>query len=367
MTQVPKWASTLQSYILIFNVGRGLSIFIRTALNQGILYDFGCSLDFSPTKFLSKNILPYLDKYKNCKIAQTIISHPHADHIAEINCFDSESIKDSPFYSSLHTCPHDKTEGSAKPEAVDWERIKNPKSSEEKIELYKKLYDSRNLPLQTIKYESTRSVPNLEYGLFYIRPPEVKKLHPSSDQDYGNGISLVLYYRHGKHTLLIPGDITPEALKSILNERNGLEKRYTVFNRQRCIEKPYWHDQSIDQPTLRDLLKDYGLSILVAPHHGLESGFSEELYMSIRNKKPDLVVISDKRHMSDTDGAIDKRYQTQDGASGLNVFVEDRKKKQYSISTRSGHHILISFEGTGGYPKVFLNSNPEKLLKKIAE
>jgi beta-lactamase superfamily II metal-dependent hydrolase len=365
MTQVPKWAQTLQSYIWIFNVGRGLSIFIRTALNQGILYDFGCSQYFSPTKFLSENILPHLDKYKKCKIAQTIISHPHADHIAEISCLASKDGKDSPFYSSLHTCPHDKAEGSAKPEAVDWERIKNPEGSEEKIKLYKKLYASRNLPLQTINYESARSVPNIEYGLFYIRPPEVNEIHPSNDQDYGNGISLVFFYRHGKHTLLIPGDITPDALKSILNEGKGLEKRYTIFNRQKCTEKPHWHDQSSDQPSLRSLLKKYGLSILVAPHHGLESGFSEDLYISIENKKPNLVVISDKRHISDKDGIIDKRYQAQEGASGLDVFVEDIKKKQYSVSTRNGHHILISFEGTGGYPKVFLDSNPEKLLKKI--
>lgn len=365
MALLPRWAQTLQSHIWIFNVGRGLSIFIRTALNQGIMYDFGCSQDFSPTKFLAKNILPYLHEYKKCKIAQTIISHPHADHISEINCLAAKDGKNSQFYSSLHTCPHDKIEGSAKPEAIDWKRIKNPEGSEGNIKLYKELYASRTLPLQTICYESSRSVPNLEYGLFYARPPVVNEIHGSNDQDYGNGLSLLLFYRHGIHTILIPGDITPDSLKHILDGGKGIEKRYTIFDRQKSSEHPHWHNQSNDQPSLRSLLKNQGLSILVAPHHGLESGFSEDLYTAMKNNKPGLVVISDKRRLSDTDGKIDERYQSKEGASSLDVLVEGNKKNQFSVSTRNGHHILLVFQGTGGAPSVFLEKDPEKLLKKI--
>ncbi len=365
MAQVPKWAQTLNSHIWIFNVGRGLSVFIRTALNQGIIYDFGCSSSFSPARFLAKDILPHLDEYKSCRIAQTIISHPHADHISEINCVAKKKEENPLFFPSLLTCPHDETEGSAKPEAIRWERIKNPEGIEASIELYRDLFATRTLPLQTIRYESARSVPNLEYGIFYVRPPVVNQIHPDNDQDYGNGVSLTLYYRHGIHTLLIPSDITPDALKAILNEDDGLEKRYTTFDRQKSANHPDWSNQSSDQPSLRSLLMNLGLSILIAPHHGLESGYSEDLYLSMKNNKPNLVVISEKRHRSDTDGSIDSRYQTEDGASGLDVFVGDEKQKRYSVSTRNGHHILITFEGTSGYPRVFLDSDPEKLLAKI--
>ncbi|MBI2556054.1 MAG: hypothetical protein HYW13_01265, partial [Planctomycetes bacterium] len=110
----------------------------------------------------------------------------------------------SPFYSSLHTCPHHKTEGSAKPEAIDWSRIKNPKGAENNIEIYKSLYEKRTLPLQTICYDSPRSIPNLEYGLYYVRPPVVGGIYPDNDQEYGNGTSIVVFYRYGYHTLLIP-------------------------------------------------------------------------------------------------------------------------------------------------------------------
>lgn len=365
MGKIPQWAQTIKSYIWIFNVGRGLSIFIRTGLNQGILYDFGCSQEFSPTEFLSKHIVPYLDEYKKCRIAQTIISHPHADHVSEIGSLASKDGKNSTFYSSLHTCPHDKTEGSAKPEAIDWTRIKNPEGSEDNIKLYKDLYSSRTLPLQTICYESSRSVPNLEYGLFYVRPPVVNEIHPKNDQDYGNGVSLVLFYRHGIHTILIPGDITPDCLKHLLSEEKGLEKRYTIFDRQKSSEHPNWHCVSGDQPALKKLLKDYGLSILIAPHHGLESGFSEDLLLAVKNSKPNLVIISDKRHADDKDGSIDSRYQSSEGVSGLSVDIEGKTEMSFSVSTRNGHHILISFEGTGGTPKVYMDSKPENLLKKI--
>ncbi len=365
MAQAPKWSQTLQSHIWIFNVGRGLSIFVRTALNQGIMYDFGCSQDFSPAEFLKKNILPHLEDYKKCKIAQAIISHPHADHISEIRCLTSENGKNSLFYSSLHTCPHDKTEGSAKPEAVDWKRIKNPEGNEENIKLYKEIYAKRTLPLQTICYESQRSVPNLEYGIFYIRPPVVSELHPKDDQDYGNGISLVLFYRHGIHTILIPGDITPDALKHLLDEGKGLEKRYTIFDRQQSSKHPHWHDQSGGQPSLKTLLKNHGVSILVAPHHGLESGFSQDLYVSMKNNKPSLVVVCDKRHEKEADGKIDNRYQSVSGAMGLDVSVEGHVTSQNSVTTRNGHHILLVFQGTGGFPAVFLEKDPARLLSKI--
>ena len=363
----PSWVLSQKSHVWVFNVGRGLCIFIRTALNQGILYDFGSSEDFKPSDFLKENIIPHLDKYRNCKVAQTIISHPHTDHITDISCLTEPDTKSSPFYSSLHTCPHDKTSSSAKPEAIDWNRIKNPKGSEDNIEIYKSLYegDRRRLPLQTILYDSLRSIPNLEYGLYYVRPPVVNEIYPDSDHEYGNGISLVIFYRHGFHSLLIPGDINPDVFKHLLDEGTGLEKRYTIFDRRQSTLHPNWHELSGDQPPLKSLLSSYGLSILIAPHHGLESGFSEDLYKSIKDEKPGLVVISEKRHLSDTDGKVDQFYQSPDGAKGQKVYIEGKEENRISVSTRDGHHILILFQGTGGQPEVFLEKDPEILLKKL--
>jgi hypothetical protein len=361
----PSWPESLKSHIWVFNVGRGLCVFVRTALNQGIMYDFGTSGDFTPSDFLKEKIIPHLEQYKKCPLAQTIISHPHADHITGISCIVEPDMKKSPLYASLHTCPHHKTDGSAKPEAIDWDRIKNPRGSEDNIETYKSIYEERTLPLQTICYESPKSIPNLEYGIYYVRPPVVNEIYPDDDQEYGNGISLVFFYRHGYHSILILGDINPDTFKHLLDEGEGLEKRYTIFDRRQSTLHPTWHVTTNNQPSLKSLLSKHGLSILLAPHHGLESGFSEDLYKSMKDEKPGLVIISEKRHLSETDGKVDLYYQTADGAKGQKVSIEGKEKECYSVSTRKGHHILILFQGTGGHPEVFLEKDISELLEKL--
>jgi len=355
------WKDTLFTYIWIFNVGRGLSIFIRTGLNQGFIYDFGASDDFSPTDFMEKHFIPNLKKYNGHAIAQTIISHPHLDHISEIEKLLDDKL---PFQAYLHTCPHDKENPSIVNEKINWDRITNPEGSEDKINIYRKIYKNRNLPLQTIGYDLPYSIPNLEYGLYYIRPPVVDELFLNDNQKYSNGISIVLFLRHGFHTLLIPGDMPPEAMEYLLEEKLGCEKRYTIFDIKERELHPKWHKETSDQPSLQSCLKKYGVSVLIAPHHGLESGYSEKLYSSMKEGKPSLVVISEKRHLSTTDGQVDGRYQSQNGSCGLTVNIEGVFEKRYSISTRNEHHILVVFPGTSGNPRIYAERDPEKLLGK---
>jgi hypothetical protein len=87
------------------------------------------------------------------------------------------------------------------------------------------------------------------------------------------------------------------------------------------------------------------------------------LYSSIKGSKPGLVVISEKRHVSDIDGKVEKLYQNQEGAFGLLVNSENTSEIRYSLSTREGH-ILVVFPGTG-QPKVFVDKDPKILLQKI--
>ena len=84
------WERTLYTYIWVFNVGRGLAIFVRLPQNIGFIYDLGSDEKFSPRKFIETNIIPKINKFTDvngCKrrIAQLIISHPHSDHISEIS------------------------------------------------------------------------------------------------------------------------------------------------------------------------------------------------------------------------------------------------------------------------------------------
>jgi hypothetical protein len=349
------WYKTLFCYIWVFNVGRGLCAFIRTPLNQGILVDCGSSDDFSPLIFIRKNIIPKLDKYKGNKLAQVIISHPHSDHFSDINNLFFEGSDLGP---TLLTCPHDKSED----EAINWDRVENPESSSTLVEKYRESYKQRALPLQTILFESNRTVPNLEYGIFYLRPPICEKVHEEDNLKYTNSTSILLYLRYGFQNILFTGDMTPEVMKNILEEKEGVEKRYTIFEREQS-ENSDWHCKTSTQPSLTYLLKSHGLTVLVAPHHGLKSGFPADLYTTLKNNKPNLVVISEKRHFRPQDGDIESIYQSKDGASGMDVEIEGIKGNKYSLSTKSGHHILLVFTGSGNC-RVYAEKDPLRLLEK---
>jgi hypothetical protein len=352
------WEYSLATHVWIFSVGRGNAAFIRTGLNQGFILDMGRQgdSDFNPAEFVKDNFASKLDKFYGHAIAQAVLSHPHKDHISQ--CAE---LKDGmPLAPKMLTCPHDK---SAE-EMVNWRRIKNPEGSDDLVRTYKSLYTSRNLPLQTIKYESKRSVPNLEYGIYYVRPPFAEKLH-TDDNDYGNACSMVFYFRHGGHSILFPGDITPQAMCSMLNEGPGVEKRYTVFDRQGAWKNQSWHEKTSDQPSLRWLLSTRGLTALVAPHHGLESCFCPDFYKAIRGGKPQITIISERRHVNENDGKLHKVYQGAEGSAGLTAEVDGRLESgRRSISTVDGRHILLIFEGTGA-PKIYANKNPKYLLRQI--
>jgi len=304
---------------------------------------------------MARNIAPRLTPYEDSRIAQCFLSHPHADHIAEVD----EVIKDGDDAPVLcpHflTCPNDKCEG----EEVDFGRIITD-DNREIIDRYRASYKDRCPPLQTLSKAVPCGAAEVEYGLYYMRPPEVNKVHPDSDQLYGNGLSLVVYLRHGNQSILIPGDVTPDVLRAIINCGDRIERRYTYFASPKDSDE--MHVTTADQPKLRDLLEERGLSVLIAPHHGLESGYCRELFDAMKGGKPAINVISEKRHLSTADGIVDPRYQSKDGAIGVEVDIDGEKDRRYSVSTRDGHHILILFKGTDQKPHVYLRSDPKDLL-----
>ena len=352
------WNDSLETHIWIFSIGRGLAAFVRTGLNHGFIIDMGCSDEFSPAEFIKDTFSKKLDKYMDLRIAQAVLSHPHRDHIQECEYLE----QDEPLHPQLLTCPNDKQKG----EEMDWDRVKDDREgSSELLQTYRGLFKNRNPPLQTIEYKTNRQLAStLEYGLFYVHPPVCHKLHPKEDNCYGNATSLMFFLRHGVNTILFPGDMTPEGMVRVLDDGKGVEKRYTIFKPSFTKDHPDWHKKTSDQPGLGELLNEFGLSILVAPHHALESCFSQELYDTMKDGKPQLVVISEKRHTQPQDGKIHAAYQNKEGASGLNVWIDGTREKRYSTNTANGHHILIVFNGTGA-PKVYLEKDPNGLLEIV--
>lgn len=346
------WNTSTDLYVWIFNVGRGSAAFLRTPLNHGMILDMSCSSEFSTSNFIVENLHKKLDAYENSKIAQAVLTHPHHDHIS-----DCGPLTTNPkLHPALITCPNDKDAD----DAVDWKRIKN-RDGNKSLAQYKKLYEGRQLPLQTIKHlKANTTFLDLEYGLYYVKPSTCSQLH-KDDNEYGNSLSIVSYFRYGSQSILFPGDVTPLAMERLLNQSEGVEKRFTVFSKSTQIENPEWTTRTYNQPSLKSRLGTYGLSVLVAPHHGLESCYSTELYAAIKGSKPDLVAISEAYAVGENQGRIDGRYQSAEGASGVNMKVSGVDVFRRSITTKS-NHILIKLKGKGK-PEVYAEKRIEDLMK----
>lgn len=326
--------------VYIFNVDRGLSILCKTPQNHVLIYDLGSTKDLSPIKniYTAKGFFSKMDEYeKGMIIAQTIISHPHLDHISDLTDENVSFIKNN---SALITCQNDKEE---KPEnihfnkaghKIDFNRVNNPDNACAQIENYKSLYKNRCLPLRTIdpKIEDC----NFKMGYYYLSHKKITELFTESqNQEYTNSLSIVLYIYYNDYSILIPGDITPEAFKLIIDgkcEKRFIDCTYGMSDTLRDT----WISSTSTQPSLKDLLTKNRLTFLVAPHHGLESCFPEYLFTTMGKKKPYLILISEKPQ-SENSGSVDKRYQSEECTDGIDFHG----KKRYSLTTRNDGNFKI--------------------------
>ncbi len=337
-----------KQYLLtwVFNVERGMFAFVRTPAGDGMIIDCGGSGTAGILAKLKKTALRHCNSVdgsgrKQTRLAQVILSHPHVDHITDLEDVAAENPR-------LWTCPHDKDapEGTAD-EKLDWDLIENPEGSKELIEKYRQAYEGRKreLPLQV--YVPKSKTPSFRYGLFYIRPPECE---PSEEEeegglpeaDYGNNVSLMLFLRFQKSSILLPGDMMTSGMDYAVNE--GCENRLVGDG---------IHSKYAKESSKRDAFRRWvnsGCSVLVAPHHGLESGFPEALFDALpkKDQRVDLVVISERQHRKKTDGKIHEAYQSKKKGKvrGMPVQSDDGgSEERISVRTSSDGHCLIGCRG----------------------
>ena len=280
--------------IVIFNVGGALSSYMQFG-DKKIIIDLGSGNNFSPVNDflipLSEKI--EFDKIKNKpKIDQLILSHLDKDHISE---YEILLEKFTPQYI---TCPNN-----------------NP-NQEDELKLNTNLLGEKNDIRDRILKDMSTRIPPLrscleeDMFLFYIKPG-VCENNEDLVSGYANNISLVLFIKFGDKTLLLPGDISKEGMKYLIENDNEF------YN----------------------ILSNEGIDFLVAPHHGLQTSFSEDLFNAILGKKTRLNIISEKIREENSDenrSDVDGRYYKSDYSTGENDLY------QYGIKT-SGGHIVIDF------------------------
>ncbi|KKM25835.1 hypothetical protein LCGC14_1590960 [marine sediment metagenome] len=261
--------------IICWDVEHGNAAYIKTPADKHIALDIGSSASFSPLKSLRDDFnLEFLN--------EVIITHPHSDHMSDIFEFDLM------FPKVLNRSKH-----------LTEEDIRNANRAEESniVNKYLEIHGRYNQP---IKKEDNPELPENNGGV-YVRTFVDKS---SSTSNINNHCTVVVIEYLNVKTLF-PGDIEAPAWEALLQQENFVE----------AIA---------------------GVDILVASHHGRESGYYTDLFDHFT---PKLTIISDGRF---NDTSATSRYT--DKSSGWKVNHRDESNEsetRYCISTRNDGHIDI--------------------------
>jgi hypothetical protein len=235
---------------------------------------------------------------------QLFLSHLDRDHISGYQLFIDN------FWSNYMTCPNDNINQD------DIFKVNRDLLGEEN--------ELRNLILQNMACRNTSdgNHPSLshmnplisiidEINLFYLKPGYCENIEDLKS-GYPNNISLVLFIRAGNKTVLFPGDILKQGMSHLINNDNEF----------------------------KEIIANNGVDYLVAPHHGLQTSFSEDLFQTIENNMTRLNIISEKirnQKSNENRSDVDTRYYSSDYSTGDNTLGQNAVKT-------SGGHIVIDFE-----------------------
>jgi beta-lactamase superfamily II metal-dependent hydrolase len=184
--------------------------------------------------------------------------------------------------------------------ADDFEKIKlksGPLSTDAKA--YKELLSGYK---GTVSEPFNQHMGGIEKVTFYNRYPDFEDT---------NNLSLVIFIKFGSFKILFPGD----------------------------LEKKGWLGVLAD-PEFQQELK--ATTILVAPHHGRENGYCEELFQIW---KPQAVVVSDKPIVHRTQNV--PQYQNCVVDEGINVMGQTRRRRV--LTTRKDGAVTFDVSPDGSY------------------
>lgn len=259
--------------ILIFNVKHGNAVHIRTPNDKEVLIDCGSndSDGFSPSEYLIK---------QNRKIDYLIVSHPHCDHISDIKNFVKYHHPDLIDITKMN---------------LDKILDANQESCEDIVKTYFKFQESYN---GSVSDEDNPRNDNFGGGAKFIN-------FKSNDNDESNinNLSVVTFLTYLDFIILFPGDIEEKRWQQLLTDRNFIE----------LLQKT---------------------DIIVASHHGRESGYSNEIFNFL---SPYLTIISDGRF---TETSATSRYSEK--SRGWKVWKSNGEGITRNVlSTRNDGSIKI--------------------------
>jgi len=285
--------------VWIFHVGRGVAGAIRTPGGKWIAIDLGASEDFCPVEDFFLRRIPKNGDGKR-KLDQLIISHPHNDHMTALKRFHKI------FYPGLLTVPNDNNPQDSK-HKVNWELIPNPNDDLTSF-LRDEMLPGRQPPLKA----TSESTDGFFFGIHHLTPHTCENDKELSTSNYANNVSILARVNYKGNVVLFAGDMMKDGMKKL-----------------------------IDTTPFGNRLKKVGVTFLVAPHHGLRSSFSVDLFNALKGGKPALNIISEKSTVADSNEIVDDRYGTGDYASGHKVFIGNASVQKRKLRTSVVGHIHI--------------------------
>lgn len=305
----------MSNKIIIFNVWWAMASFCEIDWKK-IVIDLWKKDDFSPTlNFL----LPYaksqnwpkslIDKQTNkYHIDQLIVSHPHKDHISDIQNFHQY------FYPQLVTTPNDNV-WMDENEILNWNLIIGENPIDQDVEFFKNnLIENRKPPLKAI----------VEWFEIYYIPPKHIEEDITPVSDYPNNTSLICIIKIWWQKIMLPWDIMPKWVERMM--KNNVH---------------YIVPGSKTEMGFENAIKKRNIEILIAPHHGLESAFCTDLMNPIKDTLK-LVIIPEKPTTEDDKRQVDSRYYSWEYWSGIEIYDYEKEEKisQWAIKTSVWHIIL---------------------------
>lgn len=273
--------------IVFWDVQHGKSTYIRTPDGKHIVQDLGTgkysnnNSEFSPLLYLK-------NKYKVQQLNLVVITHPHKDHVDDIMNFEKLNPKT---FSRPKNLSKDKI-------------MKDVRNNDKK--LFEKYFEIDKRYNEPAPYANSPRNPVNNGGA------KIKSFYPKNCSDSNiNNHSTVTVVSYAGVKVILSGDNTPCCWKELIENHDGF------------IEA----------------IKD--ADILLAPHHGRESGWYENLFDYF---EPKLTIISDKESV-ETSFVDEYRKKT----TGLNVKSRGTGniKKRKCLTTRSDGAIFLSIGSDG--------------------
>ena len=261
--------------LIMWNVQHGSAIYIQTPNGKDIAIDLGAGDDFSPLQHILRS---------GHRLDHVTITHPHMDHIDDILNFDL--LSPGTLLVPKHLTEGDIRGGNPKPDQV----------TEAKIQKYLEVRRKYNIDVGP---EKSINLPKNNGGV------SIQTFIPyQSSKGNLNNHSVVTVMEYSGVKILIPGD----------NESSSWE-------------------ELLGQSQFRSTIAD--THVLVAAHHGRESGFYRPLFNHI---KPLITLVSDGRAVGTS---VTSKYD--DVTKGWNVCRRNgTRQERKCVTTRSDGIIEVS-------------------------